>query len=61
MASDQHQKIIKKKTGLFVIGGGIATLTAGYVLLGQGSMTAAPVLIIGAFIIMTIGILIGWD
>ena len=61
MASDQHQKIIKKKTGLYVIGGGIATLTTGYILLGQGSMTAAPILIIGAFAIMALGILIGWD
>ena len=61
MANEQRQKIIKKKTGLFVIFGGIGTLALGYVLLGQGSMTAAPVLIIGAFVIMAIGILIGWD
>jgi hypothetical protein len=30
-------------------------------LLGQGSMTAAPVLIIGSFGIMGVGILVGWD
>jgi hypothetical protein len=61
MASDQHQNIIKQKTGLSVIGAGIATLATGYVLLGKGSMTLAPVLIIGAFVVLALGILIGWD
>ena len=61
MVSDQRQRMIKKKTGLYVIGGGIAALTTGYVLLGKGSMTAAPILIIGAFVVMAVGILIGWD
>lgn len=59
--NEQRQKIIKKKTGLYIIFGGIGTLGLGYFLLGQGSMNAAPILIIGAFVIMAVGILVGWD
>ena len=61
MASEQQQKIIRKKAGLYTIGAGITTLALGYVLLGKGSTTLAPVMIIGAFVIMGVGILIGWD
>lgn len=61
MANDQKQKVQRKKTGLYVVGAGIATLTLGYILLSQGSITAAPILIIGSFFILAIGILLGWD
>ena len=51
----------KKKTGIYVVGAGIATLALGYVLLSKGSITIAPILIIGAFVVMAVGIVIGWD
>jgi hypothetical protein len=49
------------KTGLYVVWAGTALLALGYLLLGRGSMTAAPVLIIGAFIVVGTGIAIGWE
>jgi hypothetical protein len=61
MANDQKQKIKRKRTGLYVVASGIAVLCLGYVLLAQGSITAAPILIIGSFLILTLGILLGWD
>lgn len=61
MANDQKQKIQRKRSGLFVVWGGIATLGLGYLLLSKGSITAAPILIIGSFVIMVLGILLGWD
>lgn len=61
MSEEVKEKAKRRKTGLFVVFGGIATLIAGYVLLGQGSMTAAPVLILGSFVILAIGIMLGWD
>jgi hypothetical protein len=51
----------KKKTGLYVVLSGIAVLALGYILLSKGSITVAPVLIIGAFVVMAVGIMIGWD
>jgi hypothetical protein len=61
MANDPKQKTQRKKSGLFVAGAGIAVLALGYVLLSKGSITAAPILIIGSFVLMAVGILIGWD
>jgi hypothetical protein len=52
---------IKKKAGLYVVAAGIAVLGAGYATLAKGSITVAPALIIGAFVVMAIGIFIGWD
>jgi hypothetical protein len=49
------------KKGLYVLLGGIATEALGFVLLSQGSMTAAPILICGSFVVMGIGIWMGWD
>jgi hypothetical protein len=51
----------KKRTGLYVLWAGIAAEALGFVLLSQGSMTAAPALIVGSFVVMGIGIWIGWD
>lgn len=51
----------RRRTGLYVVLGGVATEAAGFVLLSQGSMTAAPVLLIGSFVVMGVGIWIGWD
>jgi len=51
----------QKKTGLYVVGAGLACLLAGYGLLAKGDITAAPFLIIGAFVVMGVGIAIGWD
>ena len=61
MANDQKQKVQRKSTGLFVVGAGIATLALGYILLAKGSITAAPILIIGSFVVLAAGILLGWD
>jgi hypothetical protein len=61
MANDPKQKVQRKKTGLVVVAGGIATLGLGYFLLSKGSITAAPILIIGSFVILAVGILLGWD
>ena len=61
MANDQKQKIQRKRSGLIVVWGGVATLGLGYILLAKGSITLAPILIIGAFVILAIGILLGWD
>jgi hypothetical protein len=51
----------KKKTGLFVVYAGIAALLLGYAFLAEGDITVAPFLIIGAFVVMGIGIGIGWN
>ena len=51
----------KKKTGLWFVLGGVACEALGFVLLSQGSMTAAPMLIIGSFAVMGLGIWIGWE
>lgn len=51
----------RKKTGMYVVGAGIAVLALGYLLLSKGSITIAPMLIIGAFVVMAVGIMIGWD
>lgn len=51
----------KKKAGLFTVYAGIASLLAGYGLLAKGDITLAPFLIIGAFVVMGVGIGIGWD
>ena len=61
MANDQKQKTQRKKTGLFVVSAGIATLCLGYILLSKGSITAAPILIVGSFVILAAGIMLGWD
>jgi hypothetical protein len=50
-----------KKTGLYVVIAGVACEVLGFVLLAQGSMTAAPALIIGSFVVMGVGIWMGWD
>jgi len=49
------------QAGLMVTLAGVATEALGFVLLGQGSMTAAPALIVGSFVVMGVGIAIGWD
>jgi hypothetical protein len=61
MANDQKQKLQRKRTGLFVVWGGIATLALGYIILARGSITLAPILIIGSFFILALGIVLGWD
>jgi hypothetical protein len=53
--------VVKKKTGLYVVFAGIACEVLGFVLLSKGSMDAAPALICGSFVVMGIGIWIGWD
>jgi hypothetical protein len=61
MANDQKQKVQRKRTGLIVVWGGIATLILGYLSLAKGSITLAPILIIGSFVILAVGIMLGWD
>ncbi len=51
----------KKKSGLVTVFAGIAVLILGYVCLAKGSITVAPILIIGSFVVMGAGIFIGWD
>jgi hypothetical protein len=50
-----------RRTGLWVVWAGVACETLGFVLLGGGSDTAAPLLIVGSFAVMGAGIWIGWD
>jgi hypothetical protein len=51
----------KGKRGLYVVLVGVACEVLGFVLLSRGSMTAAPVLLIGSFFVMGMGIWAGWD
>ncbi len=51
----------KKKAGLYVVGAGVLSLLAGYGFLAKGDISIAPFLIIGAFVVMGVGIGIGWD
>jgi hypothetical protein len=61
MANNDQTLKPKKKTGLIVVYSGIACLLAGYAFLAKGDITIAPFLIIGAFVVMGVGIGIGWD
>jgi hypothetical protein len=58
---DEKQKSKRRSRGLAVVWGGIAVLALGYLLLAKGSITLAPILIIGSFAILAAGILLGWD
>ena len=51
----------RRRLGLGLVGGSVAALAAGYVCLGYGSITVAPVLILGSFVGMAAGIWIGWE
>lgn len=58
----------KKRTGLYIIGIAIAMLVLGYYVLTKVNSDAsnwagavAPILIIGGYITVAIGILVGWD
>jgi hypothetical protein len=51
----------KNRTGLYVVFAGVACEALGFLLLGKGSMTAAPALLIGSFVVMGAGIWMGWD
>ncbi len=58
----------KKKTGLYIVGAAIAVLVIGYLILTKVNAdasnwagAAAPILIIGGYITMAAGILVGWD
>jgi len=50
-----------KRTGVYVVLGGVAAEILGFVLLAQGSMTLAPLLLVGSFPVMGLGIWLGWD
>ncbi|PKL91925.1 MAG: hypothetical protein CVV21_04020 [Candidatus Goldiibacteriota bacterium HGW-Goldbacteria-1] len=58
----------KKKTGLYVIGVALVVLVLGYYVLSlvnpdasNWAGAAAPFLIIGGYVAIAVGILIGWD
>ena len=51
----------KKKSGLYTVGAGVVLLLTGYGFLAKGDISIAPFLIIGAFVVMGVGIGIGWD
>jgi hypothetical protein len=58
----------KKKNGLYIIFAAIAVLVLGYLILTKVNAdasnwegAAAPILIIGGYITIAIGILVGWD
>ena len=58
----------KKKTGLYIIGAALAALVIGYFILSKVNSdasnwqgAAAPMLIVGGYIAVAIGILVGWD
>jgi|DewCreStandDraft_4_1066084.scaffolds.fasta_scaffold23160_6 hypothetical protein len=64
----QVENKTKSRTGLYVIGVAIAMLILGYYVLTKVNPDAsnwagavAPILIIGGYITVAIGILIGWD
>ena len=50
-----------KRTGLYVLAAGVACELLGFLLLAKGSMTLAPALLVGSFVVMGIGIALGWD
>ena len=58
----------KKKTGLYIIGGALCALAIGYFILTKVNADAsnwqgavAPILIIGGYITVAVGIMVGWD
>ena len=58
----------KKKTGLYIIGAALALLVLGYYVLTKVNADAsnwagavAPIMIIGGYITVAVGILVGWD
>lgn len=61
MATPEAKNPPAKRTGLYVLSAGVACEALGMALLSQGSTTAAPLLIVGSFVVMGIGIWIGWD
>ena len=65
MAADTGKVAVKKApprtAGMRVVLGGVVCEILGFVLLAHGSMTAAPLLIVGSFVVMGVGIWIGWD
>lgn len=61
MAGEGKPKQQKRRTGLYVVIGGITMLILGYLLLAQGSITAAPLLIVGSLGVLVVGIFLGWD
>lgn len=69
MAEDtKKEQKVKKKTGLYIVGAAILVLVIGYLILTKVNAdasnwagAAAPVLIIGGYITMAAGILVGWD
>ena len=70
MANPQQQATQKpkKKTGIYIIGIALAVLALGYYVLSLVNADASnwagavsPILIIGGYITIAIGILVGWD
>jgi cytochrome c biogenesis protein CcdA len=58
----------KKKTGLYIIGAALVLLVLGYFVLTKVNADAsnwagavAPIMIIGGYITVAVGILVGWD
>jgi hypothetical protein len=61
MATASAKKAPPRRAGLYVVFAGVACEALGFLLLSRGSMTAAPLLIVGSFVVMGVGISIGWD
>jgi hypothetical protein len=61
MAEAKISNAAPKRSGLYVVLGGAAAEIFGFVLLAQGSMTLAPLLLVGSFPVMGLGIWMGWD
>lgn len=65
----QEKKVENKnRAGLYIIGVAIAILVMGYYVLTKVNPDAsnwagvvAPILIIGGYILVAVGILVGWD
>lgn len=51
----------KRKLGLALLGAGALMLVAGYLTLSKGSITVAPILIVGSFAVFAAGVAVGWD
>jgi len=48
--------IYGQPAGKYVLAAGVAGLFSGFILLGYGSMNAAPVLIIGSLVVIGLGL-----
>lgn len=66
--ADNQPQAKKNMFGLYIVFGALAVLALGYVVLTKVNAdasnwagAAAPIMIIGGYILVAVGILVGWD